>query len=173
MALTTEHEREVNASTHYLACFRGTNLRRTIIVIGCYCMQVLGGSTLWAYSTYFFEQAGLPIDQAFNMSIFAYGLGLAGVLVAVSQYRWQCDHTIPAKPISWGGEEGGGRGAKSRFFWGGTCILGLLFTWFFIPEPKDRTTAELDLLFERKVPAQTFVKTRVHLSEVTGENRVA
>ena len=84
MALTTEHEREVNVSTHYLACFRGTDLRRTIIVIGCYCMQVLSGNTMRAYSTYFFEQAGLPVDQAFNMSIVASALGLAGVIVAVS-----------------------------------------------------------------------------------------
>lgn len=86
MALTTDHERDVNASTTYVACFRGTDLRRTIIVIGCYCMQVLSGSTLRAYATYFFQQAGLPTDQAFNMSIVAYALALIGVIVAVSLY---------------------------------------------------------------------------------------
>lgn len=93
MALTTKHELEVNASTHYLACFRGTDLRRTIIAIGCYCMQVLSGNTLCAYSTYFFEQAGLPVGQAFNMSIVASALGLAGVIVAVSlflRFRLSC-----------------------------------------------------------------------------------
>ena len=93
MALTTEHEREVNVSTHYLACFRGTDLRRTIIVIGCYCMQVFSGNTLRAYSTYFFEQAGLPVNQAFNMSIVASALGLLGVIVAVSllqKFRISC-----------------------------------------------------------------------------------
>ena len=84
MVLTTEHEREVNASTRFVACFRGTDLRRTIIVIGCYCMQVMSGSTLRAYATYFFEQAGLPTEQAFNMSIVAYALGLAGELTSVS-----------------------------------------------------------------------------------------
>jgi len=84
MVLTTEHEREVNAHTQYSACFRGSDLRRTIIVIGCYCMQVLSGSTLRAYMTYFFQQAGLPTDQSFNMSIVGYALGLIGVIVAVS-----------------------------------------------------------------------------------------
>lgn len=84
MALTTEHEREVNSGTHFLACFKGTDLRRTIIVIGCYCMQVLSGSTFRAYVTYFFEQAGLPTTQAFNMSIVAYALGLTGTVLSVS-----------------------------------------------------------------------------------------
>jgi MFS transporter, SP family, general alpha glucoside:H+ symporter len=84
MVLTTEHEREANAGTSYAACFRGTDLRRTIIVMGCYIMQVMSGSTFRAYSTYFFQQAGLPTDQAFNMSIVTYALAMAGVFVAVS-----------------------------------------------------------------------------------------
>lgn len=88
MALTTEHERTVNASTRYLACFQRTDLRRTVIVIGCYCMQVLSGSTLRAYATYFLEQAGLPTEQAFNMSIIAYAFGLTGGLVAVSLFNF-------------------------------------------------------------------------------------
>jgi SP family general alpha glucoside:H+ symporter-like MFS transporter len=88
IALTTEHEREVNAGTQYAACFKGTDLSRTIIVIGCYCMQVLSGSTLRAYATYFFEQAGLPVDQAFNMSIITYGISLLGVIVFVSLARY-------------------------------------------------------------------------------------
>jgi MFS transporter, SP family, general alpha glucoside:H+ symporter len=83
IALTTEHERQVNASTKYAACFRGTDLRRTVIVVGCYCIQVASGSTLRAYATYFFQQAGLPTDQAFNMSIATYGLSLAGVILSV------------------------------------------------------------------------------------------
>jgi SP family general alpha glucoside:H+ symporter-like MFS transporter len=84
MALTTELEREADAGTSYIACFRGTNLRRTIIVMGCYVIQVLSGSTFRAYSTYFFQQAGLPTDQAFDLSVVAYALELIGVIVAVS-----------------------------------------------------------------------------------------
>lgn len=84
MAVTTEHERELNAGTHFAACFRSTDLRRTIIVIGCYCMQVLSGSTLRAYATFFLQQGGLATDQAFNMSIVIYALGIAGVVTSVS-----------------------------------------------------------------------------------------
>ena len=87
MVLTTELESEPNAGTSYVACFRGANLRRTIIVMGCYIMQVLSGSTSRAYSTYFFQQAGLRTDQAFDISIVAYALELVGVIVAVSDRK--------------------------------------------------------------------------------------
>ncbi len=81
---TTEHERRLKDETHFATCFKSTDLRRTIIVIGCYCMQVISGSTLRAYATYFFQQAGLATDQAFNMSIVVYAIGIVGVLSSVS-----------------------------------------------------------------------------------------
>lgn len=84
MVETTNHEREVKAATSYLSCFTGTDLRRTIIVIGCNCIQVLSGNPLRAYATYFFQQAGLPTSQAFNMTIVSYVLGMVGVFIAVS-----------------------------------------------------------------------------------------
>jgi SP family general alpha glucoside:H+ symporter-like MFS transporter len=83
MALTVDHERKLNPSTTLVACFKGTDLRRTIIVMGCYCMQVISGTTLRSYSTYFFVQAGLSTDQSFNMSIVTYILEFVGTLVAV------------------------------------------------------------------------------------------
>jgi len=55
-------------------------------------------------------------------------------------------------------------GAKAGFFWGGSCLLTLIFTYFCIPEPKDRTPAELDILFEEKVSARKFAQTRVDIS---------
>ncbi len=70
-------------------------------------------------------------------------------------------------PSAWGW------GARSGFFWGGTCTLGLIFTYFVVPEPKDRTIAELDLLFAKRVSARRFAKAQVHLSEVTRETGTA
>ena len=271
MVLTTEHEREANARTSYAACFRGTDLRRTIIVMGCYCIQVLSGSTFRAYSTYFFQQAGLPTDQAFNMSIVSYALAVVGVIVAVSghaplpqlhehsnmiPFQWfllphvgrrklfMCglvaiatlfciigalgvpQAASPSSGLAWaiGGvllvsvfisgvttsplsyalvseipssllrsksvviarfsyacvniaanvitpyqlnPSAWGWSARSGFFWGGASSLGLVFVYFFVPEPKDRSIVELDLLFRRKVPARKFATTEVHLVEMT------
>lgn len=47
------------------------------------------------------------------------------------------------------------------FFWAGICFLCIIYTYFRIPEPRGRTFAELDLLFERGVSARDFAKTKV------------
>lgn len=52
-------------------------------------------------------------------------------------------------------------GAKAGFFWAGSCFLCLVWTYFRLPEPKGRTYAELDMLFEQRVPARKFVSTVV------------
>ncbi len=57
-------------------------------------------------------------------------------------------------PTAWGW------GARSGSFWAGSCALLLIFTYFFVPEPKDRPIAELDLLFEKKVSARNFSKPK-------------
>ena len=50
---------------------------------------------------------------------------------------------------------------KLGFFWFGSCLLNFIWVFFRLPEPKGRTFAELDLLFERKVSARKFSSTEV------------
>ncbi|KAF2441009.1 sugar transporter [Karstenula rhodostoma CBS 690.94] len=52
-------------------------------------------------------------------------------------------------------------GAKSAFFWAGTCFLCLVWTYFRLPEPKGRTYGELDILFGQRVSARKFKETVV------------
>lgn len=47
------------------------------------------------------------------------------------------------------------------FFYAGLTGLLITFMWFMLPETKDRTFAELDVLFENKVPARKFSKMNV------------
>lgn len=47
-------------------------------------------------------------------------------------------------------------GAKMGFFWAVTCVLGMLWSWWRLPESKDKSFSELDDLFEQKVPARKF-----------------
>ncbi|KAK9310916.1 general substrate transporter [Lipomyces starkeyi] len=82
MVVTTENEQEAGTGTHYLDCFRGVDLRRTIISCSCWGIQILSGTGLRTYSTYFYQQAGLPTDRAFTMSIVQYAMGIVGVFVA-------------------------------------------------------------------------------------------
>jgi SP family general alpha glucoside:H+ symporter-like MFS transporter len=86
MVFTTDHERNIEAGTSYVTCFKKVNLYRTLIVIGVYIMQVLTGAPLRAWMTYFFQQGGLPTDQSFNMTIVALALSVMGVLGSVSAF---------------------------------------------------------------------------------------
>jgi MFS transporter, SP family, general alpha glucoside:H+ symporter len=52
-------------------------------------------------------------------------------------------------------------GPKAGFFWAGLCLLCVIWSFFRLPEPKDRTYGELDILFERKVSARKFKGTIV------------
>jgi len=45
---------------------------------------------------------------------------------------------------------------KAGFFWGGLCLLSFVWTFFRLPEGKGLTYAELDVLFEKMVPARKF-----------------
>ncbi|KAJ6010178.1 hypothetical protein N7522_005194 [Penicillium canescens] len=50
---------------------------------------------------------------------------------------------------------------KTGFFWGATALATFVWAFFRLPEPKDRTYAELDILFATKVPARKFAQTKV------------
>jgi len=52
-------------------------------------------------------------------------------------------------------------GAKSGFFWAGTNFCCLVWAYFRLPETKDRSFGEIDLLFEGRVPARKFKSTKV------------
>ena len=52
-------------------------------------------------------------------------------------------------------------GARCAYFWAGTCLASLVWAFFRLPEPKGRTYEELDLLFERGIPARKFATTVV------------
>lgn len=54
-----------------------------------------------------------------------------------------------------------GWGSKSGFFWAGTCFLCMVYCIIRLPEPKGRTYGELDILFEKKIPARKFKTTVV------------
>ncbi|EME48781.1 hypothetical protein DOTSEDRAFT_142155 [Dothistroma septosporum NZE10] len=54
-------------------------------------------------------------------------------------------------------------GNYTGFFWAGSSFLCAVYTYFRVPEPKGRTFAELDLLFERHISAREFAKTQVNV----------
>jgi MFS transporter, SP family, general alpha glucoside:H+ symporter len=69
MVTTNELEKAIESGTGYWDCFKGIDLRRTEIVCVTWSIQNLCGSAFMGYSTYFYEQAGLPTVDAFDMSM--------------------------------------------------------------------------------------------------------
>jgi len=52
-------------------------------------------------------------------------------------------------------------GARTAYFWAGTCLISAIWVYFRLPEPRGRTYAELDVLFERRVSARKFASTKI------------
>lgn len=53
-------------------------------------------------------------------------------------------------------KDGGDLRGKTGFIYTAFCLFGLLACWKFVPEMKDRTAAEIDIMFEDRLPAREF-----------------
>ncbi|KAL6247927.1 hypothetical protein RBB50_005275 [Rhinocladiella similis] len=82
---------------------------------------------------------------------------VAGILIGLLQPQFM-------NPTAWNW------GAKASLFWAGINLLGLVWTYFRLPEPKGLTYAELDVLFENRVSARKF--TKVHVDPFQSDNLV-
>ncbi|KAM0228584.1 hypothetical protein ACHAP5_011905 [Fusarium lateritium] len=69
-----------------------------------------------------------------------------------------CNNAITPRMIS---ASAWGWGAKTGLFYAGTNFLCLIWCWFRLPETKDRTFGEIDILFENGVSARKFKHTKV------------
>ena len=56
-------------------------------------------------------------------------------------------------PSAWG------LAGKSCFVWAGTSVFVWVVCFFQLPECKGRSYRELDILFQRRVPARKFAST--------------
>jgi MFS transporter, SP family, general alpha glucoside:H+ symporter len=52
-------------------------------------------------------------------------------------------------------------GAKTGMFYFGLCFIWAVWIWFFLPETKNRSFADIDYLFQKKVNARKFTTTPV------------
>lgn len=82
---------------------------------------------------------------------------LRGLTIALATVSVQIMSIVFALAIPYAinEDEGNWRG-KVGFLFAGLGLLCALYCFFFIPETKDRTFEELDILFERKVPTREF-----------------
>ncbi|OAP59148.1 hypothetical protein AYL99_06446 [Fonsecaea erecta] len=59
--------------------------------------------------------------------------------------------------LNWSGYTG--------LFWGTTAMLTWVWAWYRLPETKDRTYEELDILFSKRIDARDFESTNVYASD--------
>jgi SP family general alpha glucoside:H+ symporter-like MFS transporter len=52
-------------------------------------------------------------------------------------------------------------GGKCGFVWGGTAALCLVLAFISLPEMRNRSYREIDVLFHRKTPARKFASTHI------------
>ena len=62
--------------------------------------------------------------------------------------------------------------AKTGFVYAGLCVLAVVITWFYVPEMKGRTPAEIDRMFEQGLSARQFTHF-VNPDAVGGEEKKA
>ena len=66
---TVRMEEESASSAGYLDCFRGTDLRRTMIVIAVWTINSFSGvNFVLSYSTYFFQSKSHQVDESFSVA---------------------------------------------------------------------------------------------------------
>ncbi|KAJ5762961.1 hypothetical protein N7533_001642 [Penicillium manginii] len=152
--------------------------RRTVYIFGCSTLAVvlfaIGAvdlaprqlSTTWA-------QCGLMLLCTFvyDMSLgpFCYVLlaevssaklrGLTIALSTVTCFIWSIVFAVVI-PYAMNEDEGNWRG-KIGFLFSGLSFLSALYCFWCIPETKDRTFEELDILFDRNIPSRKFKHFKV------------
>lgn len=98
IAHTIDMEKQINQGDSYLACFRGTDRRRTEIAIIAWVSQNLVGFAMQSNQIYFFTLAGLASSDSFKLGLGTYciaGFGTLGSMVLMS-------HIGRRKILLWG-----------------------------------------------------------------------
>lgn len=83
MKLTKNAADSETEGASFLECFRGTNLRRTIITVMPFSIQAFSG-VVWisSYNTYYFQLAGISTSRSFAIGCGAQALSITGNIVA-------------------------------------------------------------------------------------------
>jgi SP family general alpha glucoside:H+ symporter-like MFS transporter len=61
--------------------------------------------------------------------------------------------------------QGANLGGRCGYVWGGTGLFCWIVAYFWLPEMKNRSYREIDILFKRKVPAREWTKTVINVED--------
>ena len=85
----TIQEEQGLKETKFVDCFKGVNLKRSLISTGAFaCQHFVGIVFVLGYSTYFFQLAGLETSRSFDLGVGVTACGVAGNIA--SWYVFHC-----------------------------------------------------------------------------------
>ena len=145
----------------------------TLLLIGGFGTPKLYEGSPWAWATggvlifqfFIYAVSVGPACYALVGEIPSTRLRIKTVVLARSVYQMAGIVIGILMPKFMNPDEWNWRG-KAAFFWAGTCALGIVWTYFRLPEPNRLTFAELDVLFAERVSARKFNKARVEAFKV-------
>lgn len=116
----------------------------TILLVGYFVFFITIGLIIYTIVTeipfnYLGNKTVVLARAVYNVAVLVYGQ-LVPRMVSTVAWKW---------------------GAKSGFFYGGIMWLGLIWANLRLPETKNRTFAEMDILFKNDVKAHDFNKTKI------------
>jgi MFS transporter, SP family, general alpha glucoside:H+ symporter len=82
MVHTDKTEKEEQAGTTYLECFKGTNLRRTEIACMSFLSQITNGGALCYSGSFFFQQIGIADDISYYIGLGGTGVAFIGTCIS-------------------------------------------------------------------------------------------
>ncbi|KAK2757487.1 MFS sugar transporter [Colletotrichum kahawae] len=81
-AIQAEQEFEANNKATYMACFQGSNRKRSLTVAFLYSTANIGGASFLAQNIYFLITAGLEAVHCFDVGIGGFGLAVLIILTS-------------------------------------------------------------------------------------------
>lgn len=82
MIHTNDLERNMAEGTSYWDCFKGVDLRRTEIACVSFLGQITCGAQFAYSATYFYQQAGLDSETAYNLNLGGTGIAFCGTIAS-------------------------------------------------------------------------------------------
>ncbi|KAK5046820.1 hypothetical protein LTR84_007174 [Exophiala bonariae] len=76
------------SDTSYVACFRGSNLRRTEIACMVFMTQNMCGLPIIGYAAYLYKQMGFDERRSFDITLGMQGLGIFGAFVSLGLLKY-------------------------------------------------------------------------------------
>lgn len=128
-----------------------------MITVGPVCYPIVAEtpSGRLRYKTIVIGRFVYNLTQIFNNSVTPRMIQASGQCYPPSNINWIFVTDVCFSWSAWNW------GAKAGLFYAGTNLLCNIWCWFRLPETKDRTFGEIDILFENHVPARKFKHTKV------------